>query len=70
MTAKKPEHQDQEEPDSSTSAGYHIADLPQEDVQKLQRLEEELRADTGEEVVVIAYEKEPATGSSISSETR
>ncbi len=43
---------------ATTEAAYHVAELPREDVEKLQRLEEELRADTGEEVVVIAYEKE------------
>jgi hypothetical protein len=44
----------------ASDVSYHVADLPREEVEKLQRLEEELRADTGEEVIVIAYEKEPS----------
>ncbi len=52
---EKPMSHDGAAPDSGE---FDIADLPQEDINKLQRLEEELRADTGEEVVVIAYEKE------------
>jgi hypothetical protein len=40
------------------SPEYHVAALPPEDVAKLQHIEEELAADTGEEIVVVAYEKQ------------
>lgn len=42
------------------SQEYHVAALPPEDVAKLRRVEEELAADTGQEIVVVAYEKEKA----------
>lgn len=39
------------------SPEFQVAQLPPEDVHKLERLEEELAQDTGEDIVVIAYEK-------------
>jgi F420-0:gamma-glutamyl ligase-like protein len=40
------------------SPEYRIAQLPEEELEKLQSLEEELSQDTGKDVIVIAYEKE------------
>ncbi|MBI3912371.1 MAG: hypothetical protein HY320_15740 [Armatimonadetes bacterium] len=40
------------------AAEYRVAMLPKEDVEKLQHLEQELAADLGEEIVLVAYGKQ------------
>jgi hypothetical protein len=45
-------------PDPARQAPYEVAPLPEDEVEKLRRLEQELSDDTGEEVVVIAYRRQ------------
>lgn len=45
-------------PDPARQAPYEVAPLPDDEVDKLRRLEQELSDDTGEEVVVVAYRRQ------------
>jgi hypothetical protein len=45
-------------PDPARQAPYEVAPLPEDEVDKLRRLEEELSEDTGDEVVLIAYRRQ------------
>jgi hypothetical protein len=44
-------------PDPVRQAPYEVAPLPEDEVDKLRRLEQELSEDTGEEVVLVAYRR-------------
>ena len=63
MTSPSQPQESQTQSHSADSASpfgpdYQVAHLPRQEVEKIRNLEEELRGDVGEEVVLIAYKKD------------
>jgi hypothetical protein len=45
-------------PDPARKPSFEVAPLPEDEIDKLRRLEQELSDDTGEEVVIVAYRRQ------------